>query len=105
MHVVHYSKTVRVKLFDRKKILLSRFIISFRKDLENKKINYRSALLLPFIFVFQFVSENRFYNRSNILHSNELVFDNYYLISKLSNIEFKLSSSSHSEFESLAYLN
>ena len=59
------------------------FLILFiPKTKENKKINYRSALLLPFIFIVQFVSENRFYNRSNILHSNELVFDNYYLISK-----------------------
>ena len=59
------------------------FLILFiPKTKENKKINYKSALLLPFIFIVQFVSENRFYNRSNILHSNELVFDNYYLISK-----------------------
>ena len=59
------------------------FLILFiPKTKENKKINYRGALLLPFIFIVQFVSENRFYNRSNILHSNELVFDNYYLISK-----------------------
>jgi hypothetical protein len=59
------------------------FLILFiPKTKENKKINYRSALLLPFIFVVQFVSEDRFYNRSNILHSSELVFDNYYLISK-----------------------
>ena len=59
------------------------FLILFiPKTKKNKKINYKSALLLPFIFIVQFVSENRFYNRSNILHSNELVFDNYYLISK-----------------------
>tara|TARA_B100002019_G_scaffold214196_1_gene186795 strand:- start:5958 stop:7985 length:2028 start_codon:yes stop_codon:yes gene_type:complete len=59
------------------------FLILFiPKTKENKKINYRSALLLPFIFIVQFISENRFYKRSNILHSNELVFDNYYLISK-----------------------
>ncbi len=57
-------------------------ILFIPKTRENKKINYKSALLLPFIFTVQFISENRFYNRSNILHSSELAFDNYYLISK-----------------------
>ncbi len=50
------------------------------KNDENKKINFRNALFLPFIFIIQYISENRFYDRTNILHSNLLTVDNYYLI-------------------------
>ena len=50
------------------------------KNDENKKINFRNALFLPFIFIIQYISENRFYDRTNILHSNLLTIDNYYLI-------------------------
>ena len=50
------------------------------KTVENKKINYQYTLILPFIFTSQFIGENRFYNRSNILHSNLISFENYYLI-------------------------
>ncbi len=52
------------------------------KTIKNEKINYRYALLLPFIFILQFIGENRFYKRSNILHSNIVNFENYYLIAK-----------------------
>ncbi len=57
-------------------------IVFIPKTEINKKVTHKSALLLPFIFVVQFISENRFYNRSNILHSIQISFDNYYLISK-----------------------
>ncbi len=52
------------------------------KTVENKKINYQYVLILPFILTSQFIGENRFYNRSDILHSNLISFENYYLIAK-----------------------
>ncbi len=52
------------------------------KTAENKKINYQYALILPFILTSQFIGENRFYDRSDILHSNLISSENYYLIGK-----------------------
>ena len=53
------------------------------KTVENKKINYQYTFILPFIFTSQFIGENRFYDRSNILHSNLISFENYYFFQML----------------------
>ena len=52
----------------------------------DKKINKFSSKLIifiPLIFIFQFIIESRFYNRTNFIYNNELSFTNYYLIGNL----------------------
>ena len=37
--------------------------------------------ILPLIFIIQYLGEDKFYSRENIIHNSEINFNNYYLIS------------------------
>ena len=39
------------------------------------------ALILPIIFIIQYLGEDRFYSRENIIHDSEIKLNNFYLIS------------------------
>ena len=49
----------------------------------NIKTNFSPilTLILPLIFIIQYLGEDKFYSRENIMHSSEINFNNYYLIS------------------------
>ncbi len=49
----------------------------------NKETRYSSkaTLMLPLIFIIQYLGEDRFYSKQNIIHDSEIKVDNFYLIS------------------------
>ena len=50
---------------------------------KNNKFSSKLLIFIPLIFIFQYIAESRFYNRTNFLYNNELSFSNYYLIGNL----------------------
>ena len=58
--------------------LLLLFLIPKHKD--SKNLNIFFCFMIPVIFCFQLFGEERFYNRTNILYSNELEISNFYLL-------------------------
>ena len=50
---------------------------------KNNKFSSKLLFFIPLIFIFQYIAESRFYNRTNFLYNNELSFSNYYLIGNL----------------------
>ncbi len=48
-----------------------------------KKLEIKYSFLLPFLFIFQFIGENRFYSETNILHDINIAFNNYYLLATI----------------------
>tara|TARA_A100001015_G_C15001054_1_gene718523 strand:- start:136 stop:2160 length:2025 start_codon:yes stop_codon:yes gene_type:complete len=59
-------------------IWLSVFMLIPKKR-EFKSINIKYIVSIPFLFLFQHFSENRFYKQTNILYDNEITITNYYL--------------------------
>ena len=58
--------------------LLLLFLIPKHKD--SKNLNIFFCFIIPVIFCFQLFGEERFYNRTNILYSNELDITNFYML-------------------------
>ena len=58
--------------------LLLLFLIPKHKD--SKNFNIFFCFMIPVIFCFQLFGEERFYNRTNILYSNELEISNFYML-------------------------
>ena len=51
---------------------------------ENRNtLNFLSSLLIPLIFIFQLISEERFYSRTNVLYDSKLEINNYYIFGNL----------------------
>ena len=50
------------------------------KHKESDDLSIYVAFFIPFNFFFQLLAEERYYNRTNILYSNDLNISNYYLL-------------------------
>ena len=59
------------------------FFMLIPKDKVFNKLNFKLVGFIPLIFIFQYFTESRFYNRTNFLFNNELSFTNYYLIGNI----------------------
>ena len=59
------------------------FFMLIPKDKKNNKLNSRLFIFIPLIFIFQYVVESRFYNRTNFFYNNDFSLSNYYLIGNL----------------------
>ena len=46
------------------------------KHKNNNSLNFLSSLLIPLIFIFQFISEERFYRRTNVLYDSKFEINN-----------------------------
>ena len=64
-------------------LLWTLLLLFVPKTTHTWKVNRFGTLLIPILFIFQYVSENRFYQRENILFDGDLSFNNLYLISIL----------------------
>ena len=64
-------------------LLWTLLLLFIPKTKNTWKVNRFGALLIPYLFIFQYVSENRFYQRENILFDGNISFNNLYLISIL----------------------
>ena len=47
------------------------------------KFSIKFSLLFPILLITQYIGENKFYSKTNILHSNDISIKNYYLIALL----------------------
>tara|TARA_B100001057_G_scaffold394298_1_gene403453 strand:- start:9 stop:1766 length:1758 start_codon:yes stop_codon:yes gene_type:complete len=63
-------------------IWLLLFLMIPKGNNENK-FSLKHSLIIPFVFLIQYLGENRFYLKENIIHNIDLVPNNFYLLSKL----------------------
>ncbi|MDA9711945.1 hypothetical protein N9U49_00870, partial [Acidimicrobiaceae bacterium] len=56
------------------------FMFIPKKNMETK-YSSKLTLILPFIFVIQYLGEGKFYSKQNIIHNSEIKLDNFYLLS------------------------
>ena len=59
------------------------FLLFVPKINSNNKLSLKAISIIPLLLVIQFYSEDRFYSKTNIMHSSELMVTNYYLIGNL----------------------
>ena len=53
------------------------------KSKNENKFSLNRSLIIPFIFLIQYIGENKFYLKENIIHNIDLAPSNFYLLSKL----------------------
>ena len=63
-------------------IWLLLFLMIPKGNNENK-FSLKYSLIIPFIFLIQYIGENNFYLKENIIHNADLAPSNFYLLSKL----------------------
>ena len=56
------------------------FLFFVPKINSNNKLSIKAISIIPLLLIIQFHSEDRFYSKTNIMHSSELMVTNYYLI-------------------------
>jgi hypothetical protein len=56
------------------------FIFIPKNNIETK-YSSKLTLILPFIFIIQYLGEGKFYSKQNIIHNSEIKLDNFYLLS------------------------
>ena len=79
-YMVSIGTNTSINFIIQTSIWLLLFMFIPKKNMETK-YSSKLTLILPFIFVIQYLGEGKFYSKQNIIHNSEIKLDNFYLLS------------------------
>ena len=81
-YMVSIGTNTSINFIIQSTIWLLLFLMIPKGNNENK-FSLKHSLIIPFVFLIQYIGENEFYMKENIIHNIDLVPSNFYLLSKL----------------------
>tara|TARA_B100000575_G_scaffold291995_1_gene299301 strand:- start:1968 stop:3995 length:2028 start_codon:yes stop_codon:yes gene_type:complete len=79
-YMVSIGTNTSINFIIQTSIWLLLFMFIPKNNMETKYLS-KLTLIIPFVFIVQYLGEGKFYSKQNIIHNSEIKLDNFYLLS------------------------